>query len=372
MTTNLEQKITNAEESLLLETHHSNKSVLKEVTSKLITHEDPIHFHKTFGLLSLVSFIYRYGYMYYTRGDLGFSGSTLDVVTMLVHMMLSTSSLIFHVLKARLYNRPMMIWEEYRLHAIVFTTRCMSVFAYGLFRPLAPSKGFSEDLEYVALFVLVMVHHVVADLITQKYGSKAGHTTVRIDDSKDSVITTLFLRFYAFYQVTAVGSHVIPNDKLCELGYNTLIAIQSSAFLMTLYRKNLIVQRSHAMWYTSALLVSIFHIFRNVGSADFVLKIIIVYFLRTNLNINKYVLWGGFGLVSSPWFIARYHHEVANFPLLKEFVVPASLQSALLPYQGYVIPTLNALLLFIMIGRVVTQCQSVSMAQQQLSKEKSL
>lgn len=351
-----------------------DRHIITELKSKLITHEDPYYFHKTFGILSLVSFFYRYGYLYFSQGDLGFTGSYLDVATMAVHMLLSSSSLIFHVLKSRLYNRPMMIWEEYRLHAIVFATRCMSVFFYGYFRPLSPDNGFNENLEYVALFVLVMLHHVVADLITQRHGSASGHTTVRIDDSKDSIVTTIFLRFYAFYQVTAVGSHLLPTPSrfgLCELGFNTLIAIQSSAFLMTLYRKNLIVQRTHAVWYTSALVVSIFHIFRSHSSAAFLLKILLVYLLRTGLNANKYALWCGFGAVSSPWFTARYHQEMSSFPLLKEFVVPAPLREMLAPYQPFAIPTLNGLLLLIMVGRIITQCKTVSRSNI-LSKQKAL
>jgi hypothetical protein len=44
----------------------------------------------------------RYGYCYNTYGTLGFEGTALDWGTMIVHMLLSTSSLIFHVLKTRI------------------------------------------------------------------------------------------------------------------------------------------------------------------------------------------------------------------------------------------------------------------------------
>lgn len=37
--------------------------------------------------------------------------------------------------------------------------------------------------------------------------------------------------------------------NLYLLGFNTLIAIQSSAFLMTLYRKNIIKYYHHFFWY---------------------------------------------------------------------------------------------------------------------------
>jgi len=54
--------------------------------------------HKTLGILSLLSFIYRYLYVFPMTGTLGFEGSTFDYVTLALHMALSSSSLIFHVL----------------------------------------------------------------------------------------------------------------------------------------------------------------------------------------------------------------------------------------------------------------------------------
>lgn len=102
------------------------------VYRKLFTKEDPLYLHKTFGLLCVLSFLYRYAYVYPRFGNLGFDGSWFDWATMGVHLMLSSSSLIFHVLPRRIMSRPVMIWEEYRLHAIVFTLRCMVVYVIGL------------------------------------------------------------------------------------------------------------------------------------------------------------------------------------------------------------------------------------------------
>jgi len=76
-----------------------SKYGLKYTTKKLFTEEDKYFFHKTFGFISLFSFIYRYAYVLPTTGTLGFGGHTaFDYATLFVHMMLSASSLIFHVL----------------------------------------------------------------------------------------------------------------------------------------------------------------------------------------------------------------------------------------------------------------------------------
>ena len=99
----------------------------KYIIKKLFTKEDPLYLHKTFGLLALLSFIYRYCYVLPMQGNLGFDGHWFDYLTLAVHMALSSSSIIFHVLPQRMIKRPLVIWEEYRLHAIVFTLRCISV-----------------------------------------------------------------------------------------------------------------------------------------------------------------------------------------------------------------------------------------------------
>merc|ERR1712032_319200 len=49
------------------------------------------------------------------------------------------------------------------------------------------------------------------------------------------------------------------------MGYNALIAIQSSAFLMTLYRKRIIRGRTHMAVYSFCLVLSSYHIFRTIG-----------------------------------------------------------------------------------------------------------
>ena len=67
--------------------------------SKLATHEDPYHVHKTLGILSLLHFFYRYLFVLPTTGNLGFSGTTFDCVAITMHLALSSTSLIFHVIK---------------------------------------------------------------------------------------------------------------------------------------------------------------------------------------------------------------------------------------------------------------------------------
>ena len=114
-------------------TKNSFLCTCSQLKKKLITKEDPIYLHKILGLFALFSFLYRYGYVLPKQGNLGFDGSWFDHFTMFMHLMLSFSSAIFEVLTKRIVNKPLIIWEEYRLHAMVFTAKCVSVYLWGLY-----------------------------------------------------------------------------------------------------------------------------------------------------------------------------------------------------------------------------------------------
>lgn len=262
---------------------------LSYATKKLITKEDPHYLHKTLGLLSLISFIYRYAYVYPTTGTLGFEGNLLDWLTMLTHLLLSTSSLIFQVLPKRILKKPAIIWEEYRLHAIVFTVRCFAVFVFGYFRPLLNSPW-----EQPALFAMVIAHHIVADMISTKWGVP-NQTTVRgkahgrEQELKPQILW--LTRVYAFYQFFALASHLTPHPRMMDLAYNALIAIQSSAFLMTLYRKFIIHWWHHAIGYATCLVISGFHVVRIFNDIYFCIAVISIGLLRLFGRYDKYMLW---------------------------------------------------------------------------------
>lgn len=129
--------------------------------------------------------------MYNTQGNLGFDGDSpdrdprliiLDWASMTVHTVLALSSIQFRVPKFRLNNKPMVIYEEYRQHAMVFTTRCFSVFVLAYLFPQAPV--------YIAPIV-VMAHHLLADRISSIWGTP-GNTAVRA--TSDSMQLSAFYK----------------------------------------------------------------------------------------------------------------------------------------------------------------------------------
>ena len=127
-------------------THNSDEEIdenfdsKKFIVKKLFTEEDKYNTHKILGLLALTSYIYRYCYVLPTTGKLGMGHDYLTYFTLALHMLLSCSSFIFHVLKYRIVENPLIIYEEYRLHAIVFTFRGVFVALFGLFVDFIPEK----------------------------------------------------------------------------------------------------------------------------------------------------------------------------------------------------------------------------------------
>lgn len=252
---------------------------------KLITKEDRFWIHKIFGIFALYSFIYRYGVILPQTGTLGFENGTLfDYVTLLGHLLLSCSSLVFHVLEKRIVSNPLIIYEEYRLHAMVFTSRAVCVSIVGMLMSYIP-----ETMRWAFLVGTVLIHHIGADLISKHHGTH-GVTAVRNTNNSDKAT---YLLGYSYYQFVALGAHLLMDDKLCDLGFNAIIAIQSSAFLMTLKRKGVIAWYSHAFWYSFCLVLSMYYMWLVKGSLFFFI-VLACFAIRVKFNTNKYAIWLGF------------------------------------------------------------------------------
>ena len=99
------------------------------------------------------------------------------------------------------------------------------------------------------------------------------------------------MRFFSFYQFAALASQTTPHVRCQDMGWNALIAIQSSAFLMTLFRKGLIRWKSHAFWYGLALVLSYNYIRLMNPGIYFWIKVTVVFFMRVKLRMDKYLIW---------------------------------------------------------------------------------
>jgi len=267
----------------------------KHAKNKLFTKEDKFHLHKTFGIFCLLNFFLRYSVTYWTMGNLNVVGSVYDWVMMLALIAVPVAALQFHVPAKRMMKKPMVIWEEYRLHALVFSLRGFSVYLFGLF---APDFAFKWLLQ----FCFIMSHHLVVDEITRRHGDP-GHTTVRVQNEhirEELTMTKAIKRGYSLYQFLALASHLLPSEYTSEAGFNAFIAVHSSAFLMTLYRKRVIRGRCHFLVYTLCLMLSVFHIIRIFPERLFLATVLLGFLLRVKFHFSKYAIWFGFCLMHSP------------------------------------------------------------------------
>lgn len=229
--------------------------------NKLVTKEDRFHLHKILGTLALCSFFYRYTFCFPLIGYEPF-----DWITMTLHFALALTAIQFRVPKLRIKNKPLIVYEEYRLHAMIFTSRCFFVYAFR--HPF-----------------FVLIHHILADYVTKKHG-KEGDTAVRsaaVRSGSHQYISKLF----SLYQFLAIGSHLFGPPSMA---FNTLIAIQSSVFLMTLYKKKIIRGKVHLIVYTLCLLLSVYHMVLEVPF-KYLLLSICCFVVRISIPNNKYVLW---------------------------------------------------------------------------------
>jgi hypothetical protein len=190
----------------------------------------------------------------------------------LLHIALSCSGLQFNVPARRIEKWPTMIWEEYRLHAVVFSWRALVV---------AVLDGLPRVLG-------IAVVHLCADEVTRRHG-QPGNTTVRGDHARaKSARTTFMTRSYAVYQYLALASHLVGTNSM-DLAYNSFIAVQSSAFCMTLHRKGLISWQGHMITYMICIAVSAAFIVQSLLWWQTGLALVVGY-LRMK-GIEKYPLW---------------------------------------------------------------------------------
>ena len=169
-----------------------------------------------------------------------------------------------------------------------------------------------------------MAHHVLADRITSIRGIP-GNTAVRTTSGsmKLSKFYTGVAKVYSLYQFLAIASHILPNARLGDLAYNAIIAIQSSAFMMTLYRKRIIHGTTHGS-VRSVPILSAFHIIRLIGLVAFV-GVTVAFLVRINVPRSfgdKYLIWTLFMIAANhSYFSGVFVVGVVCFYCMRVFII---------------------------------------------------
>ena len=244
----------------------------KYAIGKLFTHEDKFNFHKICGLLVILNYFLQI-YLY-----IGTNTIWLPFYVLLPHILLHVTSLNFKVLSQRPVGKKssMFIWNELRMHSMIFAYRA-------IFAIIFP--------EYSRIIVFVTM--IAADIVSKVYGNSE-LSTVRGDHSryeKTSLKKKLLSAFFSSSQLgaTLICSGCFQPSVSPILAFLTLPAIQTSAFGMTLLRKNIIEKNTWTFIYSLELIL-VYLGWIIVYDYWILLYCFLLYIFRIKIR-NKYLLW---------------------------------------------------------------------------------
>lgn len=285
---------------------------------KLFTKEDEYHVHKFLGGFCLLNFIYRF-YNLLSCGTM-FLDNSVGLYSILLHGLLSISSLQFHISNTRNPSKPM-IYPEFRMHSILFGLRsvivCLLYYYHYNYKYIIATS-------YSVLFL--------SDFITKHYNIdyKNGNTMRNMPFEKD-------IREEKKQQITRMHSIMQIGATIFMLGninsaFSPLFAIQTAAFLMTLVRKSIITTNTWHLLYSAGLFAN--YLLFPTFSPGFLLFIALVLFFHEKVvffyKINKYLAWGfhysvfviyrdyGYELWINDFFL---NHHYLCWILMKLFII---------------------------------------------------
>ena len=251
--------------------------------NELITNEDPYHIHKSLGFYVLLHYFYQFYYFF------NFNKMDLSPLNLLPHIALHLSSFVFKVLSRRSLSAErtsMFIWEELRLHSMIFSYRsCFSIL-------------FPEYAQYIVFITMLF-----ADFATILYGVD-GISTVRGNHSKET--SKLYKKISAaFFSSSQMGATIIcggffQNNYSDVLTFSTLPAIQTSAFGMTLIRKNIINKTIWQAIYVMELLL-VYYMWYMVNNNLIIIPLNIGCYMLRKRGVNKYCLFLTITLIDYLW-----------------------------------------------------------------------
>lgn len=265
----------------------SDVSLVRQIKTKLFTHEDKGNFHKTLGIACLLSYIYRFAQVGERDMGFGITRGTLGVIFM--HLTLSVSSLIFRIPMKRIAG-GYRIWPEYRLHSIVFACRSLACM---LLTWLEGHYGWAPEYRWNAAIVLAT--NAAADLSSMSVGAAQSNSIRDLDAGP----ATRF--FFSAMQFHATMGCMLGTRRFSTQFIYVWI-IQFNAFLMTIRRKNLAPQGAlvtiYGLMLVFGFIIASYEAHR-VGAYCMVNAIAnFAALARLGLRAPKYPMWIGFAILT--------------------------------------------------------------------------
>ena len=243
--------------------------------NKLFTSDDKFNIHKLTGLYCICNFGFQFfNYFLYNK-------HYLNIYTITPHILLHLTTFFFHVLQYRPNSSKMsmFIWEELRFHSMIFGWR-------GSFSILFPKYS------YLISFLTM----ISADIASYKFGTP-GVSTVRGDQARVGQRSYIKEIMGAFFSISQFGATIISMGVFQKapsliLIFSTLPAIQTSAFGMTLIRKNIINKEVWNYVYIAQLLFTYYIWYLEYSNFNVLYISTFIYLCRRYLGLSKYFIWG--------------------------------------------------------------------------------
>ena len=252
----------------------------------LFTREDKFNVHKLCGFPVLAHYAIRIAAVPRDTKNLRFDGSLLTPACLAVHLMLSCTSLVFHIPTKRI-KEGSRIWPEFRLHSIVFACRSIATMMITW-----AEQRFEAEPIYAANVVVVFCTLLAADAASRNAaGGSSG--TIRDQDAHP-----LWKYSVSFMQFLGTCGCLI-GIRAFAAQFMILFIIQTYAFTLTLRRKNLVTHNQTLFFYVCQLTLGTTISFLEVhraGGLDalfmFCALSTFAFFLRAGLGLSKYLMWG--------------------------------------------------------------------------------
>ena len=223
---------------------------------RLISKEDPLHVHKSLGILCLLSYAWRMSMA--GEDDMGFTKyPQFTLPTILLHFLLSATSFVFRIPIKRIKSGGYRIWPEYRWHSLIFLCRSLlyMVIVYG-------ERTFQQPPRYWLNHLVVIASIAAADTASQAQGSHQSPTIrgmeiprgVQYFFSLAQISATtgvlwgvrrfsqqfIFCWVIQLVRTQTCGSKRKVNDAMAPMVLVFFLCFRfQNAFLMTLRRKNI-------------------------------------------------------------------------------------------------------------------------------------
>jgi cytochrome b involved in lipid metabolism len=290
-------------------THTMNTTIRqRRPWRKLFTKEDPVGYHKYLGIFCLLHFAWRHGQLFSTSSvTAGFGGgpgaSSRSLWFLLPHALLNASAFIFHsVPRERIVGSPM-IWEEYRVHNLIFVLRsivCTALCHFSIVHGHAP--GWRKFALYGSL-ASILGSNYAADVTTKHLQPSQNDSSVASLPFWDGCTLQTQRRikkFYAFCQFMATIACLMVSNPAWP--FVVMMPIQFSSILLTLVRKSILGAKG---WHVAYLLSLLFPFlvasqhFLTTRAWDVPIAVLAgsaLFCLRCR-GTSKYWLWGSAGMI---------------------------------------------------------------------------